>query len=173
MISLALLAPLVPLLLYQWYVSLDRWYVPWGQGKADYFDVRFDQAVQQLQQASALHDGVIHVITDSDCVCSAPVIRRLISALETAAQPAVVVHDLRTLDPNRDALWLALAQRFPSVPSALVMRDGKPAYIGPVVAGNLCTRAAQSILPLQASQQPQPVVNWLSEGCYCPVQAQD
>lgn len=167
LISLALLGPLALVLLYRWYFTLDTWYVPWGQGRADYFDQRFDRALQQLQEEGFLQDGVVHVITDSECVCSKPVIKRLMSSDPGSA--AVVVHDMRALDPRRDAHWVALARRFPSVPSALVMRDGKAVYIGPVVSGNLCSPSAESILPVMALNQGTPVVNWLSEGCFCAV----
>lgn len=171
LIAVALIGPLLLLLLYKWYYTLDSWYVPWGEGRADYFDSAFDQALQKLYQDGALQDGVVYLLTDSNCPCSAPVIQRLTIVGMAADKPSIVVHDIRKMDRIKDAHWLEFAQRFPALPSALVMRNDAPLYIGPVIAGNLCSRESESILPFMAMKQSQLVMNWLAEGCYCAVQS--
>ncbi|RYZ92994.1 MAG: hypothetical protein EOO68_22160 [Moraxellaceae bacterium] len=59
----------------------------------------------------------------------------------------------------------------PSTPTLLVMDEQRLVYAGPVTAGNMCTTSVLKILGISVLQsEPQkPVINWLEEGCYCPL----
>lgn len=76
MISIVVV-PLVPMLLYKWYYSLDTWYVPWGETRSDYFNADFEQAVNVWLDDVDDRGNAVYVISDAACPCAKPVLKKL------------------------------------------------------------------------------------------------
>jgi len=162
------IVPLVPMLLYKWSYSLDTWYVPWGENRSDYFDTGFERAARQWLGKVASRGDAVYVITDSQCPCARPVLKKMNRALEGTVSARV--HDAYRDRDDRYGLS-SLVRYMPALPTALVVKSGKLRYVGPLVTGNLCSREARFSPPLAAYRTVTDgtVFNWLSKGCYCRV----
>lgn len=161
--------PLVPMLLYKWYYSLDTWYVPWGETGSDYFDEAFEHAAKRWLMTVQAQGDAVYVMTDSQCPCAKPVLAKLHQALAETV-PVRVFDAYGPVMAEQETYQLSSLIRFmPALPTALVVRAGELIYVGPLVTGNLCSQEADFSPPLAAyqGQASGRVYNWLSEGCYC------
>lgn len=169
LIRLALLAPLLLVLLSKWQASLLTWYLPWGDDPAAYLDARL---AAQLRALPGLATGgtTLLAVTDRRCPCTRATLRLLEGAMARSPRRDLRLRIVDIADAEAGTpAWRAVLAQLPAIPTLLVLEGERLRYAGPVNSGNLCTTRVQEILGLAALQTttPQPVINWLQQGCYC------
>lgn len=174
---LAILAPLLLIVLSKWQSSLTRWYMPLTEDHTAYFSNSLEQDIRLLavadQYSSKQQYGVtLFFIADNTCPCTAATSSILNNAMQTSNHQDIklVMMDVHSPQTSTPA-WQRVLQQIPATPTLLVMDGQRLVYAGPVTAGNMCTTNVLKVLGLTVLQaEPQkPVINWLEQGCYCPL----
>ena len=172
LIFLTLFAPVLLVALSKWQNSLNTWYVPLTQDATVYLSGNLQKDVLALPEVKARNSITLFFIADKDCPCTKASFTILKTNMQNSQQKRL---QLVTIDVHADSTqspaWQKVLKQIPATPSLLVMDHQRLVYAGPVTAGNMCTTSVLKILGLsllQAKPQ-QPVMNWLEQGCYCPL----
>lgn len=177
LILLAILAPILLIVLSKWQASLIRWYVPLNDSPTAYFSSNLESDIRALSHSNQpafnqAQGATLFFIADKTCPCTTATLSILKNALQVSSRQDVklVVIDVHSPQASTPA-WQRILQQIPSTPTLLVMDEQRLVYAGPVTAGNMCTTSVLKILGISVLQsEPQkPVINWLEEGCYCPL----
>lgn len=172
LILIALLAPLLLVVLSKWQESLNVWYVPLHQDTTLYFGKTLEQDILRLPETKGNSGAVLFFIADETCPCTRATLNILKQSMQTSQRQdtQLVILDINDVKA-KSAEWAQILKQIPAVPTLLVMEAQHLVYAGPVTAGNMCTTSVLKILGLSIleSEKQRTVINWLEEGCYCPI----
>lgn len=172
LIRLALLAPLLLMALSKWQYSLNTWYVPVNTSSSAYLSQSLAHEMSVLPEVVQGRGVTLFFVSDQSCPCTKVTLNILQTAMKQANRK-----DLRLVIVDANAplaktpAWQRVLQQIPATPTLLVTEGQRLVYGGPVNSGSMCTTSVLKILGLSVLQaEPQkPVMNWLQEGCYCPL----
>jgi hypothetical protein len=175
LILLALLAPLLLVVLSKWQNSLNTWYIPLHEDATAYFSPSLEQDILALPESQD-HQGItLFFIADMNCPCTQATLKILQTTIQTSSKKDIKFISLDIHTPQaKHTAWKKVLQQIPATPTLFISDHNRLVYAGPVTAGNMCTNSVLKILGLSILEAaPQkPVINWLEEGCYCPINPQ-
>ena len=172
LIGLALLAPLLLMALSKWQYSLNTWYVPLNGDKSAYMSQSLEQNLRALPEVVQGSGVTLFFVSDRSCPCTRVTLNILQTAVKQANRKDLQLMIVDVNDPlAKTPAWTRILQQIPATPTLLVTEGQRLVYGGPVNSGSMCTTSVLKILGLSVLQSTsqKPVINWLQEGCYCPL----
>lgn len=172
LIWLALLAPLLLMALSKWQYSLNTWYIPLNQNSTTYFSQSLEQDIRALSATTQTNRVTLFFISDRHCSCTQVTLNILQNAIAQTNRKDLHLITIDINDPLPErSKWIKILKQIPATPTLLVTEGQRLVYGGPVNSGSMCTTNVLKILGLTVlqSDSQKPVINWLQQGCYCPL----
>lgn len=172
LIFIAFIAPVLLIALSKWQYSLNTWYMPLKDNPSVYFQKNLQEQINSLTDVTNNTGATMIFISDSNCVCTRATLTILNAALKESHRQDV---KLRILDINspiaKTQKWQRILKQIPATPTLLITDHKRLVYAGPVNAGSMCTTDVLKVLGLSVleSEPQKTVINWLEQGCYCPL----